>query len=174
MLVCNPLLLLPSDRSSPDFELTYSHITGAILLPACMFWFAWTVQYRERLHWMASISSTFFWGLGQGRFPNHTDPALILNQLNLSTSPHLQYRSELLHRRFQHLCCLSDCCWRLLPQLDWRRCTTVRAGSFRQAGLRPRMERLCGTDSAASAESVAVHEIWAVVEGEVCHRLIGW
>lgn len=49
-------------KGKPEFRLPIAN-AGALLLPISMIWFAWTVEYR--VHWLASISSTLLFGLGQ-------------------------------------------------------------------------------------------------------------
>lgn len=49
-------------RAEPEFRLPLANI-GAVLIPASLFWFAWTVQYRA--HWLATIVSTTLFGFGQ-------------------------------------------------------------------------------------------------------------
>lgn len=46
----------------PEFRLPLANV-GAVLIPLSLFWFAWTVQYH--VHWAASITATFFYGIGQ-------------------------------------------------------------------------------------------------------------
>jgi hypothetical protein len=41
-----------------------------MLIPLSLFWFAWTVQLH--LHWIVSISSTFYYGIGQVAIFNST------------------------------------------------------------------------------------------------------
>lgn len=49
-------------KSMPEYRLPLANI-GSVILPASLFWFAWTVQCR--LHWAVIMLSTFFYGLGQ-------------------------------------------------------------------------------------------------------------
>ena len=49
-------------KAMPEYRLPLANI-GSVLVPASLFWFAWTVEYR--LHWAICISATFFYGLGQ-------------------------------------------------------------------------------------------------------------
>lgn len=48
--------------AKPEFRLPLTNI-GAVLLPTTLFWFAWTTEFRA--HWLACISATVFFGLGQ-------------------------------------------------------------------------------------------------------------
>ncbi|KAF2498550.1 membrane transporter [Lophium mytilinum] len=59
------------DKARPEFRLPLANI-GAVLIPVSLFWFAWTVEERHRVHWLASISSTFFYGIGQVMILNTT------------------------------------------------------------------------------------------------------
>lgn len=60
--VFNRLTEKNDGKSQPEFRLPLANI-GSILIPASLFWFAWTVQYR--VHWAASIAATYFYGVGQ-------------------------------------------------------------------------------------------------------------
>ncbi|KAJ0116359.1 hypothetical protein J7T55_007339 [Diaporthe amygdali] len=51
-----------NDISKPEFRLPLANI-GAILVPASLFWFAWTVEFEAP--WLATITSTLFYGVGQ-------------------------------------------------------------------------------------------------------------
>lgn len=46
----------------PEFRLPLANI-GSVLIPSSLMWFAWTAETRQ--HWLAVISSTFFYGIGQ-------------------------------------------------------------------------------------------------------------
>jgi len=46
----------------PEFRLPLANV-GSILIPISLFWFAWTVEYH--VHWLVTISSTIFYGIGQ-------------------------------------------------------------------------------------------------------------
>ncbi|KAF2088224.1 MFS general substrate transporter [Saccharata proteae CBS 121410] len=56
-------------KAKPEFRLPLANI-GAFLIPVSLFWFAWTVQAHA--HWLASIASTPFYGLGQVMIINCT------------------------------------------------------------------------------------------------------
>ncbi|KAF1360532.1 MFS general substrate transporter [Lizonia empirigonia] len=58
-----------NDKAKPEFRLPLANI-GAVLIPVSLFWFAWTV--KKRAHWFASISATFFYGIGQVMILNCT------------------------------------------------------------------------------------------------------
>jgi multidrug resistance protein len=58
-----------NDTAKPEFRLPLANI-GAIFIPMSLFWFAWTVE--KHAHWMASISGTFFYGIGQVMILNST------------------------------------------------------------------------------------------------------
>ncbi|KXL49155.1 hypothetical protein M433DRAFT_85249 [Acidomyces richmondensis BFW] len=60
--VYNALSKRHDGKERPEFRLPLANI-GAVFIPAALFWFAWTVQYHA--HWVASIVSTFFYGIGQ-------------------------------------------------------------------------------------------------------------
>lgn len=57
------------DEARPEFRLPLANI-GAIFIPVSLFWFAWTVE--KHAHWFATISSTFFYGIGQVMILNCT------------------------------------------------------------------------------------------------------
>ncbi|KAF2805936.1 membrane transporter [Mytilinidion resinicola] len=59
------------DKARPEFRLPLANI-GAVLIPVSLFGFAWTVEERHLVHWFASISSTFFYGIGQVMILNTT------------------------------------------------------------------------------------------------------
>ncbi|GME22245.1 mfs general substrate transporter [Neofusicoccum parvum] len=46
----------------PEYRLPLANI-GSLFLPLSLFWFAWTVHFHT--HWLATIASTFFYGIGQ-------------------------------------------------------------------------------------------------------------
>jgi multidrug resistance protein len=56
-------------KAKPEFRLPLANI-GAIFIPMSLFWFAWAVE--RHAHWMASISGTFFYGIGQVLIMNST------------------------------------------------------------------------------------------------------
>lgn len=58
-----------NEKARPEFRLPLANI-GAVLIPISLFWFAWTVE--KRAHWFASISGTFFYGIGQVMILNCT------------------------------------------------------------------------------------------------------
>ncbi|OCT53810.1 putative transporter [Cladophialophora carrionii] len=60
--VFNRLTEKNGGKALPEFRLPLANV-GSILIPASLFWFAWTVQYR--VHWLASIAATYFYGIGQ-------------------------------------------------------------------------------------------------------------
>jgi len=51
-------------ESKPEFRLPLANI-GAVLLPVTLFIIAWTIEYRDRVHWIVSIIAAYFLGLGQ-------------------------------------------------------------------------------------------------------------
>ncbi|CAO2657087.1 Nn.00g058900.m01.CDS01 [Neocucurbitaria sp. VM-36] len=57
------------DKARPEFRLPLANI-GALFIPISLFWFAWTVE--KHAHWFASISATFFYGIGQVMILNCT------------------------------------------------------------------------------------------------------
>lgn len=58
-----------NEKPKPEYRLPLANI-GAALIPISLFWFAWTVE--EHAHWFASISGTFFYGIGQVMILNTT------------------------------------------------------------------------------------------------------
>ncbi|KAJ4372529.1 hypothetical protein N0V83_004304 [Neocucurbitaria cava] len=58
-----------NDKARPEFRLPLANI-GAVFIPISLFWFAWTVE--KHTHWFASISATFFYGIGQVMILNCT------------------------------------------------------------------------------------------------------
>ena len=60
--VYNQLTEKHDGEAKPEFRLPIANI-GALLVPASLFWFAWTVQART--HWFVTTLSTVFFGLGQ-------------------------------------------------------------------------------------------------------------
>ncbi|KAF2847805.1 MFS general substrate transporter [Plenodomus tracheiphilus IPT5] len=57
------------DKPVPEFRLPLANL-GAVLIPISLFCFAWTVEIHA--HWFASISATFFYGIGQVLILNTT------------------------------------------------------------------------------------------------------
>lgn len=58
-----------NEKARPEFRLPLANI-GAVLIPVSLFWFAWTVE--KHAHWFATISGTFFYGIGQVMILNCT------------------------------------------------------------------------------------------------------
>lgn len=56
-------------KARPEFRLPLANI-GAVFIPVSLFWFAWTIE--KHAHWFASISGTFFYGIGQVMILNCT------------------------------------------------------------------------------------------------------
>jgi len=56
-------------KAKPEFRLPLANI-GAVFIPISLFWFAWAVE--KHAHWFASISGTFFYGIGQVMILNCT------------------------------------------------------------------------------------------------------
>ncbi|RMY54560.1 hypothetical protein D0864_13930 [Hortaea werneckii] len=67
--VYNKLTARNDGKARPEYRLPLANI-GAVSIPVSLFWFAWTVQYRTP--WLASIASTFFYGIGQVMILNCT------------------------------------------------------------------------------------------------------
>lgn len=57
------------EKARPEFRLPLANI-GSVFIPVSLFWFAWTVE--KHTHWLASISATFFYGIGQVMILNST------------------------------------------------------------------------------------------------------
>lgn len=51
-------------RASPEFRLPLANV-GSVFIPLSLFWFAWSVEYRDHLHWFPTILPTYFYGVGQ-------------------------------------------------------------------------------------------------------------
>lgn len=60
--IYNALTRRNNDKSRPEFRLPLANI-GAVFIPMSLFWFAWAVELHA--HWVVSIISTFFYGIGQ-------------------------------------------------------------------------------------------------------------
>ncbi|OAL40056.1 hypothetical protein AYO20_00474 [Fonsecaea nubica] len=60
--VFNRLTKKHGGKPLPEYRLPLANI-GSVLIPVSLFWFAWTVQFR--VHWLASIAATYFYGVGQ-------------------------------------------------------------------------------------------------------------
>ncbi len=67
--VFNALTKRHNGQAKPEYRLPLANI-GSVLIPVSLFWFAWTVQFH--LHWFVTISSTFFYGIGQVAIFNST------------------------------------------------------------------------------------------------------
>jgi len=61
-VVYNRLTERNNGQELPEFRLPLANI-GAVLIPASLFAFAWTVEYR--LHWIIPTIATYFYGIGQ-------------------------------------------------------------------------------------------------------------
>jgi hypothetical protein len=60
--IFNQLTKKHNNEAKPEYRLPLANI-GSLLIPISLFWFAWTVEFR--VHWIISIASTFFYGIGQ-------------------------------------------------------------------------------------------------------------
>ncbi|KAK5150836.1 membrane transporter [Cryomyces antarcticus] len=60
--VYNALTKRNNGRAKPEFRLPLANI-GAVIVPLSLFAFAWTVEFH--VHWLATLVSTFFYGIGQ-------------------------------------------------------------------------------------------------------------
>ena len=60
--VFNRLTKKNGGKALPEYRLPLANI-GSALIPASLFAFAWLVEYR--VHWVASIAATYFYGVGQ-------------------------------------------------------------------------------------------------------------
>ncbi|CZS98340.1 related to multidrug resistant protein [Rhynchosporium agropyri] len=60
--IYNSLTKKNNNTPKPEFRLPLANI-GSILIPASLFTFAWTTEYK--VHFMVPITATFFYGMGQ-------------------------------------------------------------------------------------------------------------
>lgn len=60
--VYNTLTKRKDGKAKPEYRLPLANI-GAVFIPISLFWFAWAVEFKT--HWVASIASTPFYGIGQ-------------------------------------------------------------------------------------------------------------
>jgi len=60
--VYNTLGRKNNGEAKPEFRLPLANI-GAVFIPASLFWFAWTIEYK--VHWTVPLLSTVFFGIGQ-------------------------------------------------------------------------------------------------------------
>lgn len=60
--VYNALARRYNNTPKPEFRLPIANI-GSVFIPVSLFWFAWTAETHQ--HWLVTISSTFFFGIGQ-------------------------------------------------------------------------------------------------------------
>lgn len=60
--VYNALTRRNNGTAKPEFRLPIANI-GSVLIPTSLFWFAWTVETHQ--HWLVTVASTFFFGIGQ-------------------------------------------------------------------------------------------------------------
>ena len=60
--IYNKLAERHNGDAKPEYRLPIANI-GAVLIPASLFWFAWTVQAQA--HWFVTTVATVFFGLGQ-------------------------------------------------------------------------------------------------------------
>jgi len=67
--VYNKLAERNGGKAKPEFRLPLANI-GSVFIPLSLFWFAWSVQAHT--HWIVSIISTFFYGVGQVMILNTT------------------------------------------------------------------------------------------------------
>lgn len=62
--VFNALTHRHNGKALPEYRLPLANI-GSILIPMSLFAFAWTVEYRNHVHWFITIFPTYFYGIGQ-------------------------------------------------------------------------------------------------------------
>jgi len=62
--IYNKLTDRNNGKALPEYRLPLANV-GSVLIPASLFAFAWLVEYRENVHWFATIVPTFFYGVGQ-------------------------------------------------------------------------------------------------------------
>lgn len=62
--IFNKLTKQNNGESKPEYRLPLANI-GAVLLPVTLFWFAWTLEYRDHIHWFVTILATVFFAFGQ-------------------------------------------------------------------------------------------------------------
>lgn len=67
--VYNKLAARHGGKAKPEYRLPLANI-GAASIPVALFWFAWTVEYRNP--WPASIAATYLYGIGQVMILNTT------------------------------------------------------------------------------------------------------
>ena len=60
--IYNKLTEKNGGKALPEYRLPLANI-GSVLIPVSLFAFAWLVEFR--VHWLASIVATYFYGLGQ-------------------------------------------------------------------------------------------------------------
>ena len=61
-VIYNKLTERHDGEAKPEYRLPIANV-GAVLVPASLFWFAWTVEAHT--HWFITTLSTVFFGLGQ-------------------------------------------------------------------------------------------------------------
>ena len=67
--VYNKLAARNKGTALPEYRLPLTNI-GAVLVPASLFWFGWTVYYQ--LYWVVPILALYFYGIGQVMVLNAT------------------------------------------------------------------------------------------------------
>lgn len=67
--VYNALTRRHNGKALPEYRLPLANI-GSILIPISLFAFAWTVEYRNHVHWFITIFPTYFYGIGQAMIMN--------------------------------------------------------------------------------------------------------
>jgi multidrug resistance protein len=67
--VRNYLASKNNGKGYPEYRLPLANI-GSILIPAGLFWFAWTVHFH--VHWVVTSLATYFYGIGQVMILNTT------------------------------------------------------------------------------------------------------
>ncbi len=67
--IYNRLTERNNGKALPEYRLPLANV-GSILIPVSLFAFAWLVEYRDNVHWFATITPTFFYGVGQVRVFN--------------------------------------------------------------------------------------------------------
>lgn len=60
--VFNTLTRRNKGISKPEFRLPIANI-GSVFIPISLFWFAWTIESKQ--HWLVTITSLVFFGVGQ-------------------------------------------------------------------------------------------------------------
>lgn len=159
-----------NDEGKPEFRLPLA-TAGAIVLPISMIWFAWTVEYEA--HWLASISSTVLFGLGQVAVFSTVQNYYIDAFSKVSLTCPKPFTSSTANNK-DAVCGVRHRSRCRAAVTGRRRRAHLFSGTLCKARIWVGMERLRTAVSDTGAGSQLVHALWAIHTTAICYRAIDY